>query len=441
MLSGGLAAFAALFVLLISGMPLALALGVVGVGGSAIVLGIQPALSMLAQVTVDTVANNELSVLPLFILMGNLIARAGIAEELFDAINALMGRRRGALGIATIGASGAFSAVCGSSLATVATMTRIALPPMRRSGYDAGFAAGTVAAGGTLGILIPPSVILVIYGIMTETPIAELFMAGIVPGLVGVALYMGAVWAVMRLVPSSVPIAIADKAVKPRLLRRILPILGLFLLVMGGIYLGFFTPTEAAGMGAAGALAIVALRRRLTLGVLFRILLESGRTTAVLIFILIGAILFANLLNLSGVPQALQAWIGASGWSPLGVIVAILIVYLVLGCVLESLSMILLTVPLFFPVVASLSFEGWFPAGAEAFAPIWFGIVVVIVTEASLITPPIGMNLFVLRAQAPDIPLGKLYIGAAPFVAADMVRILLVVAFPALALALPLAMG
>lgn len=420
-------AVAALFGLIFLRLPIAFALILVGFVGFALIIGWSPSLAMVAQIAYDTGLSYELSILPLFILMGNFVSRAGFSDELYSASNAFLGHRRGGLAMATIVACGGFSAVCGSSLATAATMTKVAMPPMRQYGYAPSLAAGSIAAGGTLGILIPPSVILVIYGLLTETSIGALFIAGILPGLLGVLGYMAAVQAVVRVKPALGPAAVhTNWAERFRRLRGVWGIVILFVLVMGGIYGGIFTTTEAAGVGAGGAFLLALMRRRITLPLLYAVLVESARSTAMLFFVLIGALIFSNLVNIAGLPAALTSWVQSLAVDPFVVIALIVLIYFVLGCVFESVSMILLTVPMFFPVVTSLGFD-----------PIWFGILVVMVTEIGLITPPVGLNVFVMRSLLPDVDVGTIFKGVLPFILSDFVRIALIVLFPGIALFLP----
>lgn len=419
--------FLAAFVLIFARVPVAVALMSVGTAGIWLTYGAKMALASLALVVKETTLAYTLSVIPLFILMGAAVSRGGLAEELYDAARALVGRFRGGLAFATILSCGGFAAVSGSSVATAVTLSRIAVPEMRRRGYSDGLATGAVAAGGTLGILIPPSVIMVVYGIATETPIGELFAAGLIPGLLGVLGYCLAIaWIVIRR-PGSAPAGERVPWAEVRAaLGRVWAVLLLFAVVIGGIYGGLFTPTEAAGVGAACSLLIVALRGDLSLRALWEILVSTAEVTAAIFAILIGATVFAEFLNFSGAHEGVLAVVGASGLAPWAVIGAILAIYLVLGCVLESLSMMLLTVPLFFPIVTGLGFD-----------PVWFGIVVVMAVEIGLITPPLGMNLFVMRTVVRDVPLWTLFRGVAPFVAVDVLRLLLLAAVPGISLWLP----
>ena len=337
--------------------------------------------------------------------------------------------------MATICACAGFSAICGSSLATAATMAKVAMPQMRRFGYDDSLSTASIAAGGTLGILIPPSVILVIYGLLTETSIGKLFIAGVVPGLLGVLCYLAAVRFTVARRPEAGPAGERTNwADRGRALRSVWAVLLLFFLVIGGLYGAFdvwpvnltFSPTEAAGMGAMGAFIVALARGTLMVRDTFEVLRETAFTTASLFTVLIGAWVFSNFVNLAGLPEALRALVTDYAVSPETVMLLILLVYLVLGCVFESLSMLLLTVPIFFPLVTSLGYD-----------PVWFGIIVVVVTEISLITPPVGLNVFVLRGVVPDVSTGTVFRGVTPFWIADIFRLALLVALPWLALALP----
>jgi len=419
--------FAALFALILLRVPIAFAMATVGFFGFASILGFRPTLSMVGTTAFDAGLAYNLSVLPLFILMGNFVARAGLAGEIFHVAHVFLGKRRGGLAMSTIVACGGFSAICGSSIATAATMSQVAIPSMRRYGYSDALASGSIAAGGTLGILIPPSVILVIYGVLTEESVGQLFAAGAIPGLLGILLYLAAVrWTVWRN-PAAGPAAEGVTwSARWRALRGVWGVLLLFALVIGGIYLGFFTPTEAAGVGAVGAFLFTLLRGKLTWMILLTVLRESAVTTAMIFAILIGALIFTGFINYSGLPESMLDFIREAGITPLLVILAMMACYLVLGCMLESLSMILLTVPLFYPLVAEMGYS-----------LIWFGILVVVVTEISLITPPVGLNVFVLKTYLPNVPVRTIFSGVLPFVAADVIRLALLVAVPALSLWLP----
>ena len=431
--------FAILLALILIRIPIAFAMALVGMVGFGLLVSWSGALAMIATVTYETGLAYGLSVVPLFILMGNFVTRAGLSDELYGAANAFLGHRRGGLAMATIVACGGFGAVCGSSLATAATMARVAMPSMRRYGYSDSLAAGSIAAGGTLGILIPPSVILVIYGIMTESDIGRLFMAGILPGILGVILYMAAVQATIWMKPESGPPGERmGWSERMRALGGVWGVLLLFILVMGGIYGGIFTPTEAAGIGAAGAFFFALARGKLTVMVVYEILLQSVRTTSMIFSVLIGALMFSNFINIADLPGALTGWVHAAQLSPYMVMLFVILVYVVLGCVLESLSMILLTVPVFYPLILELNFG---PSIPPDMVLIWFGIIVVVVTEISLITPPVGLNVFVLRGVLPDVSTGTIFKGVTPFWVVDIVRLLILIFVPTVSLLLPGLMG
>ncbi|MEZ5604008.1 MAG: TRAP transporter large permease [Burkholderiaceae bacterium] len=418
--------FGSLAVLLLAGVPIAFAMIMVGVAGIVSVIGLDPALSLLGQIPVSQTTSYELSVVPMFILMGNFVARSGIANDLYDACNAMVGHRRGGLAMATIVACGGFAAVCGSAIATAATFSRIAHPSMRRYGYDEGLAAAAICAGGTLGILIPPSVIMVIYGVMTGTDVAKLFIAGLVPGVLAIALYMLTVQLIVWRKPAAGPRGErvpASQALSA--LGRVWPVLVLFALVIGGLYFGAFTATEGGAVGAAGAFFFALWRGRLSWRVILDCAIETARTTGSLFAILIGALLFSQFMNFAGLPNALKDAVTAFGVEPLLVIFMILLLYIVLGTFFEELSMILLTVPIFHPLVVHLGFD-----------PIWFGVVIVMVVELGMISPPVGMNLFVVQSML-KTPITTLWRWIAPFVAADIVRLAIVVLVPPIVLFLP----
>ncbi len=419
--------FAVLLVLAFLRMPLGIALGLVGVIGFGEISGYRAAISMAGRLVIDAGQSYQLSVLPMFILMGLLVERGGMAKELYRAAYVFLGHLKGGLAMSTIAACGMFSAICGSSLATAATMSRVSMPEMRRYKYHDSLATASIAAGGTLGILIPPSTILVIYGFLTETSVGKLFMAGILPGLLGILFYLGAVFFIVTKNPATGP-AGERTDWKERFLavKDVWATLGLFVFVIGGIYLGLFTPTEAAGMGAAGALLIAWLRGGLKDGGLIKVLSEASITTAKLFLVLFGALIFSNFVNRAGLPDSLMNIVSAFDVPPIGVIIIMLLIYVLLGCVFESLSMILLTVPVFAPVVESLGFD-----------LIWFGILVVVVTEISLITPPIGLNVFVLKGVIKDVSVSTIFKGVTPFWIADIFRLAVLALIPGIALFLP----
>jgi C4-dicarboxylate transporter DctM subunit len=422
-----LIAFIVLFALLFWGVPIGLGMGAIGVVGFAFKIGWQPALATVGQIVVDNVMNYNFSLLPLFLLMSNLIARSRLSEELYTASHAFLGHRRGGLAMATVVACGGFAAVCGSSMATAATMARVAMPSMRRYGYSDGLATASIAAGGTLGILIPPSIIMVIYGFMTDTDVGKLFIAGIIPGLIGIIFYLGAISIATRIDASAGP-ACEPMPWRQRFgaLRGVGGVLALFALIFGGIYGGAFTPSEAAGVGAAGAFAFALFRRALTFEEYVEVFVDTAMTTSMMFIVLFGALLFSNFITVGGLPGLLNEAINALSVDPILVILFICAAYLVLGCLLESLSMVLLTIPIFFPIVHALGFD-----------PIWFGILVVVVVEISMITPPVGMNVFVLKALLPEVSITTIFRGLVPFIMVDIVRLALFIAVPSIILFLP----
>jgi tripartite ATP-independent transporter DctM subunit len=410
-------------------MPIALAMGVAGIVGYAYMRDWNWTVAFaIAQTKVyETGRNYTLSVVPLFILMGNLVTRAGMSQELFRAAYTFIGHLRGGLAMATVWASAGFGGICGSSIATAATMAKVAYPSMKRFGYSERLASGAIAAGGTLGIMIPPSTIMVIYGVFTETNIGKLFAAGIVPGLLGASLLCLAVlyttWRDPRAGP---PGPRSGWRERWRALKDVWTVATLFAFVMGGIYGGLFTATEGAGMGAFGALAFAVGRRALSWSTLYGALLESARTTAMLFMILIGALMFAEFVNITTMPADLKALVTRFDLHPTLVMLAICAIYVVLGTAMEELSMVLLTMPVFFPVITHLGFD-----------PLWFGIVIVCVVEIGLISPPVGMNLFVLKTLLPEVATGTVFRGVMPFMWADVIRLVILVTFPWLALWLP----
>ena len=419
--------FAVIFGLALLRVPLAFSMAGVGIVGIGLTRGWDPALASTAQVVYETGFAYTLSVIPLFILMGNFVARAGLAQELFAAAFAFIGHWRGGLAHATVAACAGFGAICGSSIATAATMGKVAYPSMRKLGYSDELSMGVIAAGGTLGIMIPPSTIMVIYGIITETHIGKLFAAGVIPGLASAALMMLAiVWLTGR-DPAHAPAgARTSWPERWKALRGIWGVLVLVVIVLGGIYGGIFTATEGAGFGAAGAFLFALLRGRLTVRIVYEVLVESARTTAMLFTLLIAATLFANFVNFTSMPGDLKELITGSGLSPTLVVVAMMLIYVVLGTVMEELTMVLLTIPLFFPIVTALGYD-----------PVWFGVLIVMVVQIGLVSPPVGMNMFVLNALLPGVGLGAIYRGCWPFVLVLVFMLALLIAFPSLSLWLP----
>ncbi len=427
----GLWSFPLLLVLIFLRMPIGLAMLLCGLGGSWLVFGnVAPVLAKLKNETYSTFSGYSLTIVPLFLLMGQFATLGGMSRALFKAAETWMGHKRGGVAMAAVGACAGFGAICGSSLATAATMSQVALPELRRYGYSGALATGTLAAGGTLGILIPPSVILVIYAILTEQNIAKLFVAAFVPGILAAIGYMLAISIYVRLWPESAGTrARAPYAERFRVLIDVWPVLVVFLAVVGGIYLGVFTPTEGAAVGAAGTGLIALVNGGLTRETFVQSILATATASAMIFFIVLGAGFYNSFLALAQVPQQMAAFVSGQGFNPWLVLTLILVLYLVFGCVMDSLSMILLTIPIFFPIVTALDYG----LGAEEFA-IWFGILVLIVVEVGLITPPVGMNLFVLNAMAKDTPISATYRGVTPFIISDIVRVILLTVFPAISL-------
>jgi tripartite ATP-independent transporter DctM subunit len=426
-MSDALIGFAAVFVLALLRVPLAFAMGAVGFVGLGLLRGWPPTMANAAQVVYDTGFAYTLSVVPLFILMGNFVARAGLAQELFRAAYTCIGHVRGGLAHATVIACAGFGAICGSSIATAATMSKVAYPQMKKLGYADYLSTGVIAAGGTLGIMIPPSTIMVIYGIVTETNIGKLFAAGVIPGLLCAGLLMvGVAWITWR-DPAAGPSG--EKSTwgeRLRALRDIWGVLLLVVVVLGGIYGGVFTATEGAGIGASGAFFFALARRALTMRILVDVLVESARTTAMLFTILIAAMLFSSFVNFTSMPGDLKDAILKLGLSPVMVVGAMMVVYILLGTIMEELSMVLLTIPVFFPIVTGLGFD-----------PVWFGVLIVLVVQIGLISPPVGMNLFVLNALLKDVPLRQIFRGVWVFVTALVVALVLVLEWQPLAMWLP----
>ena len=419
--------FVAIFALALLRMPLAFSMGLVGIVGIGLTRGWDPALASTAQVVHETGFAYTLSVIPLFILMGNFVARAGLAHELFAAAYAFIGHFRGGLAHATVAACAGFGAICGSSIATAATMSKVAYPSMKKMGYSDSLSTGVMAAGGTLGIMIPPSTIMVIYGIITETNIGKLFAAGVIPGILTALLMMAAIAYITSKDPEHAPAG--KRSTWPErwaALRGIWGVVLLVIVVLGGIYGGLFTATEGAGFGAAGAFLFALARRRLTWAILVQVLVESARTTAMLFTLLIAATIFANFVNFTSMPNDLKEWITHLGLSPVMIITAMMFIYIVLGTVMEELTMVLLTIPLFFPIVTALGFD-----------PVWFGILIVMIVQIGLISPPVGMNLFVINTLLPKVGLSNIFKGCWPFVAVMIFVLGLLIAFPQISLWLP----
>jgi tripartite ATP-independent transporter DctM subunit len=423
----GLLGFAAALSLIAFGVPVAISMGVIGALGYWYMNGWMGVSYILGSSPFESIFPYSFSVIPLFVMMGVFASHAGLSRALFNTINAFIGHRKGGLAITTVAASAFFGAICGSSLATVATIGRVALPEMKRHGYDASLSTATVAAGGTLGVLIPPSILLVIYGLLTQSSIGQLFIGALIPGILGAVLYAVAVMVRVRLKPEIAPRSPRQGwSERLRNLGQVWQVVLLFALVIGGIYLGWFSPTEAAAVGAVGAFVLALFSRALNRETLKAAIHETAGLTGMIFFILIGAALFNFFLENTGLPQFIIAQIEGAGMSPTAVMILILVFYIVLGCFMDAMSMILLTVPLLAPIALELEFN-----------LIWFGIVIVTVAEIGLITPPIGMNLFIVQAAARDVPQSTVIRGILPFILADVVRLALLVAFPALVLWLP----
>ena len=427
----GFLSFPALLLLIFIRMPIGLAMFIVGLFGLYFVTGsFNIALARLKSETFTTFSSYSLSIVPMFLLMGHFATLGGMSSALFKAAESFLGHRKGGVAMAAIGACAGFGSICGSSLATAATMGRVALPELRQYGYAGGFSTATLAAGGTLGILIPPSVVLVIYAILTEQNIAKLFLAAFVPGLLAALGYVIAISIYVRVNPNSagtrpaVPMPERFKA-----LMKVWPVILVFSVVVGGIYLGWFTPTEGAAVGAAGTGLIAWLNGGLNRKSLVESYLVTARSTAMIFFIILGAAFYNGFLALTQVPQELSNFVVSQGFNPWMILTLMLVFYLVFGCLMDSLSMILLTIPIFFPVISGLDF-GMTP---EHLA-IWFGILVLIVVEVGLITPPVGMNLLIINTMDSDTPVLETYKSVLYFIASDIVRVVILVMFPAITL-------
>ena len=423
----GAVGFALVVALLAARVPVAIAMGLVGALGYGVVYGFSTLGFVLGRSVFESVSPVSLSVVPLFVMMGVFAAHGGLSRSLYNMVASLVGHWRGGLAVSTIGASAIFGAVCGSSIATAATIGRIAMPEMRRLGYDDSLASASVAAGGTLGIMIPPSIMFVVYGLMTETSIGELFIAGILPGIVGTVLYMLAVnWTTWRHPRLGPPGPRHSWRERWRCLAEVWNVVLLFGVVLGGLYVGLFAPTEAASVGAFGAIVLAAAARRLNGRTLRAAFVETAMTTGMIFFILVGATIFNYFIDATGLTQSLIRSVEELGLGRYWVLVLLCVFYVFLGCLMDSLSMILLTLGSVFPLIKALGFD-----------PIWFGVVLVTLGEIGTITPPVGMNLFVLSATVPNLPLQTVVRGILPFVGADCIRIAVLFAFPALATWLP----
>ena len=419
--------FVTLFTLMLLRVPVGMAMGLVGVTGYSYLVGLTPALKMVGQTSMRTVTDYTFGVIPMFLLMGALVSSSGVSRELFRAAHTCFGHLRGGLGFATIIACGGFAAISGSSVATAATFATVAYPEMRRFGYPQSFSTGVIAAGGTLGAMLPPSTVLTVYGIITQQDIGKLFVAGILPGLLAMCMYVVTIGLIGFIRPGFLPEG-QPKPWRERLLglREVWAPLTLFAFVIGGLYGGLFTPTEAGGVGACGALILGLVRRRLDREKILSSLLQATRTAAAVFTVLIGALLFGYFLTITQTPQKVTAFLTGLGVGPYGVLALIMVMYLVLGCLMDSMAMVILTVPIIFPVVTALGFD-----------PIWFGVIIVMTVELGLIHPPVGMNVFVIKSVVKDVSFSTIFKGVIPFILTDIIRLVILIAFPVIALWLP----
>ena len=423
--------FVLLFALMLLRVPIGIAMGLIGVAGFGLMGDFGPALKLLSQSPIRTATEAGFGVIPMFLLMGAIASASGMSRELFQAANSFLGHLRGGLGMATVAACAGFAAISGSSVATAATFSAVAYPEMRRHHYPQSFATGVIAAGGTLGAMIPPSLVLAVYGIITQQDIGRLYIAGIVPGILAATMYILTITAIALARPKYLPLG-ARSFWRDRLvaLRHVWAITLLFIFVIGGLYGGMFTATEAASMGAGGAFVISVARRKLTRAQFVECLVKALRTTAAIFTILIGALLFGYFLTVTQTPQKVTQLLTGLGLGRYGVLAIIMFMYLVLGCVMDAMAMIILTIPIVFPVVTALGFD-----------PIWFGVIIVMTVELGLIHPPVGMNVFVIKSVVRDVKISTIFIGVIPFVVTDLVRLVILIAFPALATFLPERMG
>jgi len=419
--------FVALFGMMLLRVPVGMAMGLVGTVGFGYIVGGVPALKMVAQTSMRTVTDYTFGVIPMFLLMGAFVSNSGMSRELFRAANSFLGHLRGGLGIATIAACSGFAAISGSSVATAATFSTVAYPEMRRYNYPQSFATGVIAAGGTLGAMLPPSTVLAVYGIITEQDIGKLFIAGVLPGVLAASMYICTVAILGFVRPDFLP-RTPRHSWKERMasIRDVWATLLLFVFVIGGLYGGLFTPTEAGGMGAGGAFLIGVLRGRLDRAEIRRSLLQATRTAAAVFTVLIGALLFGYFLTVTQTPQKVTAFLTGLGIGRYGVLTLIMMMYLVLGCLMDSLAMVILTVPIIFPVVTHLGFD-----------PIWFGIIIVMTVELGLIHPPVGMIVFVIKSVVQDVDFTTIFKGVLPFIITDLIRLAILIIFPIIALWLP----
>ncbi|MFZ2103949.1 MAG: TRAP transporter permease [Roseiarcus sp.] len=422
--------FVCLFALMLLRVPVGMAMGLVGITGFGCLTGFGPAMKLVSQTTMRTVTDYSFGVIPMFLLMGAFVSVSGISRELFRAANTFVGHWRGGLGIATIAACGAFAAISGSSVATAATFSAVAYPEMRRFNYPQSFSTGVIAVGGTLGAMLPPSTVLVVYGLITQQDIGKLFIAGIIPGGLAIVMHMITIAIIGRVRPGFLPAGSRSSwGERMRAIGDVWSPLLLFLFVIGGLYGGLFIPTEAGAVGAVGAFAIGVLRGKLPGASILQALLQATRTAAAVFTVLIGALLFGYFLTITQTPQHVTGFLTGLGVGPYGVLALILLMYLALGCLMDAMAMIILTVPIVFPVVTALGFD-----------PIWFGVVIVMTVELGLIHPPVGMNVFVIKSVIKDVNMSTIFVGVLPFVLTDIIRLVILVAFPAIATWLPLRM-
>ncbi len=423
----GLIGVGILLTLLLLGVPIGVSLGVVGIGGLAIAIGLEPALIKAGVTVFETLTRYELGTLPLFMLMAHIFFSANASRDLFDAAAKLVGHRRGGLAYASVGGCAGFGAINGSSLATAATIGLVALPEMRQRGYSDALATGTVAAGGTLGQMIPPSGALIVFGIIAEQSIGKLFTAAIVPGITQALFYCAVIFVLVRLRPSIAPPSQrVGWSERWGAVRRIWDMLALVGLVIGGIALGWFSPSEAASIGVTGALLIAALRRRLGWGMLHNAIAETLRTSGFILLVVIGALIFSVFVSVTGLAEAVGTSVAGLGLGAIGLLLLIAAILLLLGSVLDGLALMLLTTPILLPIVTDLGISA-----------IWFGIFICRAMEIGFIHPPLGMNLYVIQRVAKDVPLSRIFKGVVPFLLSDLVHLLLLILFPVIALGLP----
>ncbi|TWT05974.1 TRAP transporter large permease [Reyranella sp. CPCC 100927] len=419
--------FIVLFVLMLLRVPVGMAMGLVGVAGFGYLVNSTAAFKLVGQTSMRTVTDYTFGVIPMFLLMGAFVSTSGMSRELFRAANSMLGHLRGGLGIATIVSCGGFAAISGSSVATAATFSTVAYPEMRRYGYPQSFATGVIAAGGTLGAMLPPSTVLAVYGIITEQDIGKLFIAGILPGILAILMYIATVSLIGFVRPDFLPTGQrASWSERLAALRDIWAPVLLFIFVIGGLYGGLFTPTEAGGVGAGGAFLIGVVRRRLNRKNIRHSLLQATRTAAAVFTVLIGALLFGYFLTVTQTPQKVTAFLTSLGLGRYGVLALIMVMYLILGCLMDAMAMIILTIPIIFPVIMALGFD-----------PIWFGVIIVMTVELGLIHPPVGMVVFVIKSVIPDVSFATIFKGVIPFVITDLLRLVILIIFPIIATYLP----